>query len=240
MENQQVNKQEVISETEQYRVDIYNAKRDELNQELKRYEKYCIHSRDLEHLLKLHNFLLRDSFKEVKGIFDRFVQRMSADTDKEEMEILQNTFNILFVDNAFDFYTEFGVRIYINVNEAYFETKEHYAVDSIEVIYKGQDKDQVMVNGAYLQELIEELNKKQIPYEEINSFVVNHPHFIDILGEAILSTLANHNVAFNTIFFKDNKQLQNATDFKKFVTTGKFKEHVKKLEDVQVFTKLVK
>lgn len=243
MQNQPKENKEIISETEQYRRDIYSSKRQELEKELSKYEYYCNKSRDLEHLLRLHNFLLKNSFKKIKATYDEFMNNTSKEATEEEVSILQKTFDLLFIDNAIDFYNEISVRGYIGVHEKFSETKENYQLFQISVLYKGQEKEQLVLDGQQLQDVIEDINQKNIKYEDLASHILSHPVFIERLSNVLYQTLLNPNSSFNTIHFQKNSSKEikyfNASDFKNAIGGNEFKKYLQNLDDAFIQTTLL-
>jgi hypothetical protein len=238
------NSQENVSITENFRLSIYNTKKQELDKELQKYEKYCYKSRDLEHILRLHNFLLRSSYKEIKSIYDTFLDRTESETDVEEVAILQKTFDLLFIDNAFDFLNEFAIRIYVNVREEYQFTDGNRILTGVEVIYKGDDTRPIILTNNDLQELFKDTIGQNLSVNELKKSIINHNSFEALLGNVIQNILLNATSLHNTILFngevEDNKKTYyNASDFKKLLKTGQFAKYLLKLDDVEIITNII-
>lgn len=228
--------------TEGYRLDIYNSKKEELNKELLKYERYCIKSRDLEHLLRLHNFMLRQSMKQITALFNEFINNTSKDALPEEKEILQKTFDLLFKEHALDFYNQFFIRCTVEVNEQHFETKEVYRIRDISVIYKDQKEDFAIASGDVFHPLINEIYNDNIPYTKLSETIVKSETLLNILSETFYQTLINPNSIYNTIYFNqkaDKITYLNASDFDTLVKSSQFKSYVSKFNEVSIETVLI-
>jgi hypothetical protein len=238
-------KNEQLPKTELFRQNLLNNKKLELDKEMQKYLEYCILSRDLENLLKLHNFLLSDSFKEVTAIYERFVKRLSSDNEVDGVKshILNSTFDLLFKEYAFDLFNDFSVQISVAVPQEKMESKEFYSVQDIRVLYKGNSEDELYVGHGLPQvySILQDVNDKLVPFDDIKSYILSHPIFIETLFNQIHAKLADHAVANNTIFFaKESKHnYYNASDFKKMLVSGQFKKYILSMEDVHVFTQLI-
>ncbi len=237
-----VQKQEQVPPTEQFRKTLYEGKKAELEKELRKYELYCVRSRDLEQLLNLHNFLMHESFREVKAVFEKFSKRF-ADVEDEEKEVYKKTFDLKFIDTALDFFNGFAVRLQVSVPESAQETKEVYTVNHIEVVYKGEKDEQLVIAGGDLQPVVERLNADKVPFEKLQATLLSDEFFVRVFADILYSTLMNHQLEFNTVTFsKDakNPTYYNGSDFKKLVLDKTFDKYLTKLEDVQVYTSLVR
>lgn len=232
--------QQNISPSEQFRNNLYNNKKEELNKELKKYEEYCIRSKDLEHILSLHNFFLGDSFKEVRSIYNRYMKRVENQVNDKAKEVLSDTFHLLFIEHALDFYNEFGIRVNIIVPEKHMENKEVFTVNTVSVIYKGEDKDDVVVNLTQADEVVQDINSLTSDVSDIKKELLSHSKFVEVFKNVIYNTLASPQITYNTVFFnktdKDNTYL-NAADFKKFSKKG-FDKFINELSDFNINTTL--
>lgn len=238
-------KQEVQSQvpfTEQFRRNLYEEKEKELTLELQKYNRYCVKSRDLENLLKLHNFLIKDSFNEIKSIYDKFMKRVAKDSVQEEIDILEKTFELLFLEHSLDFFNEFVIRIKTIVPESDLNTKENYVISEVEVVYTGQNEEKVIVPAMAFKQLLIDINSTKVKFEDIKKSLLSHDELFNYFSNAIYNTLDNPNIAFNTIVFDNgSKKLNhyNAHDFNKLKQDGTFKKLLKDFQNVQLYTELV-